>query len=433
MPTSHTRKEIRQQLLKRRLYRTKWPIVSTFTGAGSATTAIKDTRLSPAALDKDIVKAWIYITSSPVTAGPAIGEVARVTDVDFDNNEVNVAPAFTVIPESGQEYEIHYRGEFHPEMLNELINESLDALESTRLIPLTEITDGDMVSAGTGSWGNTSNVIVQKNATNVRHGDYSLYVQATATPGYVQTNDVFIPEKTGILCSSDVYIPTAGFKARLVLYDVTNSAELDSGTSETLGWSTITFTHNATSSTKRVALRLEAKTTQDIVYFDHAILLKIGDTEFPFPSSSEWHYNTKKVFYYPTGTGINAGVSSNSFRIGEFGPKFWSHFEVERDEDAVVPYRLTVENKVTTKPLWAAVDVTYPNLSADTDTTVAPIEILIDIIYATLLETLGADAHENDDHESGVAYEQRATRLRDKIITLREFRDVDTIIKGAFR
>jgi hypothetical protein len=318
-------------------------------------------------------------------------------------------------------------------MLNELINESLDDLNSTRLIPLTEITDGDMTSSGTSAWGVTSNAGVQKNTTYVRHGDYSLLINASGTPGYVQTNTVFIPESISVLCSTDVYIPTAGYKARLVLYDVTNSAEIDSGTSETLGWSTITFTAPATSSTKRVALRLEAKTSGDTVYFDHAILLKMGDAEFPFPSSAEWHYDTKKVFYYPIGVGINAGSSSNCFRIGEFGPKFWSHFEVERDEDAVVPYRLTVEKKVTTKPLWAAIDVSYPNLSADTDTTVAPIEILIDTIYATLLETLGADAHENDDHESGLAYEQRADRLRQKIITLRKFRDVDTIVKGAFR
>ena len=117
-----TRKVLRQAII-RRLYSPHRPTASATTSAGSDTTTVTDTILSPAGLTEDFIGAWIYIIEAPAVAGPAIYTIVRCTSLDFSigNSDITISPAFSDVIETAKDYEVHYV--FHPDDINNLIND----------------------------------------------------------------------------------------------------------------------------------------------------------------------------------------------------------------------------------------------------------------------------------------------------------------------
>lgn len=434
MPTSTTRKQLRQAVIKR-LYSPRYPIVSTFSGAASAASAIKDDQLSPAALDNDYQRAWVYV-SSDAGSGPSIGEVVRVISTDFDNDELNVAPDFSATPQSGDEYELHYW--MHPDEIHDVIDEILENLEHVIIVPLTLITDGDMNNSTAGSF-TPDGSIVSKDTTNVLHGKQSLKVLATANNGNARTTSVAVDPDSTLICATDLYLSSTTGGAQLVLYDVTNGAEIESGLTDVLGWSTIRFTAQVPSTCKEVRFNLQVVTGGDQAYFDNAILQQVGSKVFTFPSQAEWSFDLKRAFYYPRGPAITTSSASNSYSVLNDGPRYFSHFTVERDETAVVPYRVVLDKPVGDNPVWVGIDVDHVAFSGatdalkDADTTTAPFRAIRDLALAEIYERMADDAYSNENDEHGARLELKAERLRNSVVQLREFRESDAVIIGAMR
>lgn len=433
MPTSTTRKTIRQNIIKR-LYRRKYPVTGTFSGNASAASAVKDTALSPAALDRDYLNAWINIVSTDAS-GPAWGEWARVTDADFDNDELNIAPSFTATPQSGQEYEVHY--DMHPDSINDLIDEIMENLEYQILVPITLITDGAMELSGTANWGSGVNSSYAKDTTTVRHGKQSLKVTANAAAGYRESVTVNVTPSTTAIVSSDLYISNNDEGAKVYLWDKTNDAEIESGTANVVGWSNITFTAAIPATCEEVAIRLEATNLGDIIYFDNAILQIQGQEEYDFPSQAEWSFDLKELFYFPLGKGINTTSAEFNYKLGDKGKTFWSHYDIEEDETAVVPYRLIMHKAPESLPVWAAVEIDYPLFSGatyaakDADTTAVHPTVIRNLVIAEIWEAEADEAHREESTEYALSLKARAREMREEALALRELEPPESLVTGA--
>ncbi|KKM66868.1 hypothetical protein LCGC14_1476820, partial [marine sediment metagenome] len=235
MPPTTARKVLRQEIIKK-LYKPRYPIVSTTTATAGDTTSLDDTALAGGGHDTDYIGAWIFIAET--TAGsPALGEISRVTNVNLSASPATLdplAPAFTDEVQTGMDYEIHYK--YHPSVIHDKITEVLDDLETGYLLPLTDIVDGDMEDDPATNFAVGGTETVAAETTIVLHGRKSLKLTAGADDDYAKsTTSNFYPGSTRLFASTDCYI-TAGDSVKLILYDETNSANIETAESDETGW-----------------------------------------------------------------------------------------------------------------------------------------------------------------------------------------------------
>lgn len=434
MATSTTRKSFRQSVLKR-LYRGRYPVASTTTGGGTSTTVV-DSGLTAGAVDNDYLRAWIYIVE---TGTADYGDISRVTNQS--SGTLTVSPAFAGgATDSGQDYEIHYL--FHPNEINDTLDEVLQAIEYGIMVPLSLFSNPSFEHATMTTGWTATNATLAAETTLVRFGRQAAKLTLTADAGYIQSDTVNLPPGTKVYCATQVYC-TSGDAAvlRLINIDDTN-ATIESGRTDQTGWSEIAFTASLPSGCERVAVRLEGVTDTDVVYFDHAVLLPYGAKEFSFPTDAEWSYDLHKIFYFPRGNGISPATTSDfAYRVGETKPKFWSHFDVLRDETAVNPYRVYLDKAVGLNTLWTYVDIDYPAFAGasasakDADTTKAPMDLCIPLTVATLFDELSERMEINGEVLRAQVYQARADRIRRTEIEpmTRKFGEIRSQIIGALR
>ncbi|KKN31637.1 hypothetical protein LCGC14_0821860 [marine sediment metagenome] len=373
--------------------------------------------------------------------GSAIGEVARVTNISFSgsNSDLTIKPALSCRLVSGQEYEIHYM--LHPSKPNNAINTVLDTLQHPIHLPATKVADGDMRASGTTDWtaaGTGGTPTLAKETTIVRHGEQSLSITngGSTTRGFAKSASMNIPGGTQVLVSVDVFI-TAGDSVKISLIDVTNSdAKIDTATSAITGWVTLYFTVQTPATCEQVQIWLEAPAVSDVVYFDHAIVWPTKDLLIDPISTVEYGFEVEKVVYFPRGRGLSATGDDNAYAIEGKEPVFYSHFEVDRDDSDVTPNRiqLTTVDKVM-QPLWLKAWVDYATMSADTDTTFANKDLVLNLSTADLLDNLALAAEMDEKSNFAERMTLRAIELRQEIFHLtREFtREPKGRIDGAMR
>jgi len=252
----------------------------------------------------------------------------------------------------------------------------LDTLQHPIHLPATKVTDGDMRATGTTDWtaaGTGGTPTLAKETTTVRHGEQSLSItnDVSTTLGYAKSASMNMPGGTQVLVSCDAFI-TAGDSVKITLYDVTNSAAIDTATSAITGWVTLYFVVNTPATCEQVQIWLEAPAVSDVVYFDHAIVWPTNDLLIDPISTLEYGFEVDKVVYFPRGRGLSATGDDNAYAIEGKEPVFYSHFEVDRDDSDVTPNRIQLIGvKSITQPLWLKAWVDYATMSVDTDTTFA--------------------------------------------------------------
>ncbi len=182
---------------------------------------------------------------------------------------------------------------------------------------------------------------------------------------------------------------------------------------------------------------MECVNQNDVVFFDHAILQLRGRRMFDFPTQPEYSFDMKTIFYFPIGGGITVGNSIQNYRLFHDGPTFWSHFDVERDETAVVPYRIIADRQVDQHPLWVNVDLDFPKFAGaddaakDADTTKAPLLLMRNLVVAEIFEAMADDAHMEENTEHAIRLVRRARELREAAYEIREWRRPESLITGA--
>jgi len=212
--------------------------------------------------------------------------------------------------------------------------------------------------------------------------------------------------------ATEAYI-TVGDAAKLILWDVTNNAEIESAVSTQTGWGVMQFTATTPSTCEQVMVRLEATNNTDVVYFNSAILLPVRDREFAYPSTLEFHEAFTELFEVRHGDSIGLAGNEFAYRSGEGKRDRVLSASFDRDDTAVVPYRIRLPDDFTiTSPIYVSGRVDYATLSDDIATTTAPEDIIVDLLFAQLLDDMAAEALDADNFNKYNALVGKALSIR---------------------
>ncbi len=351
--------------------------------------------------------------------GPAVQEIARVTDVAFDgsNSKLTIAPGFSASPVSGTDYEIHYK--FYPQHIRDKINEILENLRRPIYLALTLVTDGDMESTGTSDWtaaattGTAPTLAKSTTSGRVLHGRRALSITANsdATNSFARSASIDVSENRSVFVSADVYI-TAGDKAKITLRDVTNGADIETAESLATGFVHFEFTAVVPADCEDIQVWLESPVASDVTYWGSVQLLFTNRQVYDYPGALEWSEDFDKIFYYPHGPGLTNSGEDLSFEPFGKPAQIWSPADIIRDETAVVPFRIQLKKGNINKPIFVGGRIEYDTLSADTDTTNAPEDIVVNLVYADMLDAWAQEDIVDDKFQAAQVKMSKAENVR---------------------
>ncbi len=457
---STTRKDIRQAVIKK-LYSPRYPIVGATTSTASDTTSVVDSILAPSGQVEDYNSVFIYIAEL-VSGGPAIGEVARVTDTDFSGStsKLTIAPAFTDEVQTGTDYEIHYV--FHPTEIHDRINELLENMRGWVFIPLSGLLSDGNFNSGitiTNNWTTSGTTqAINTTAAYILFGDGSMAITAGAVTTYSYQR-VYVAEDTPLLVSTYAFVDAAnsGTTAEIEIWDVTAGAQI--------GESAYTDIHNewvhlqtlvtVPTDCKQVEVRLMGSV--GTVYYDSVQLIRRDQRIHDLPSEFDWPEDFEIVLYFPRGSGHETSGSLNAFRALQYPVEKWSDAELLRDPRGATATRIqliesrlgrrrgyyttagrarSTQSRVGTNighPLFVRGRVDYPTVSSDTTAIYAPEDYIVGLLYADLMEELAQHDLDNDKFEAYSLKMSKSNDIREKISFLaRNNTDDKVSVRGTF-
>ncbi len=464
---STTRKLIRQKVIKK-LYAPHYPIVGTTTALAADTTSVVDSVFAPSGQVEDFNSAFILV--------PSTGDVSRVTNTDFSgsNSILTVAPAFAGgALASSTEYEVHYA--FHPDEINDRINELLENVRGEMLVPLSGLLgegnfNSDVTIGGFGANWNESDTnmttAIETTASRILFGDGSLVisdVSAAAITDYVYQR-VYVSANTPLLASVYAFVDgsTSAVSAEMEVWDVTNSVQIGESANTTTfnQWVQLTTQMTVPATCKQVEFRLlcSAHATGD-VFYDAAALFQRDQRTHDLPSELEWPEDFGLVNFFPRGDAITVGTSTNAYRALQYPMEKWSDAELLRDPRGAVGTRIQLiqnrRDRVGTyytssratpswssrsrvgndidHPLFVTGRADFPTISSDTTVIYAPEDYIVNLLYADLMEELAQRDLENDKYEGYNLKMSKANDVREKIAFLaRNQSDTTVGIRGTF-
>src|SRR3990167_6610161 len=271
-------------------------------------------------------------TTDVYKIGPAIGEIANITNVDFSVAAVavTITPALSCQMVVGQAYEIHRS--FHPSIIHTHLDTVMGSLRQNYLIPLSQVTDGHMQDSGVTSWtASVATLTKDTTAASTRHGKQSLKVLATGANGQAQSASIPVKGGDQVLIVAEVYI-TSGDSARLRVYDVTNSAYITDAdaTSAQTGWVTLSFQYQVPATCELARVDLESPANTDATFWSYVIHWPLSNKFFDIPNLLEYAHDVKNVYELPLGNSLSGTGDLNAYRVNESPPVFFDHVNSER-------------------------------------------------------------------------------------------------------
>ena len=413
-PTT-TRKNIRQKAIKR-LYRGHYPIVSTNTGAGTTTTLV-DSELGPNGVVEDFLRSWIYVPVAPADNSPVAGFTARVTNFTPSTNTLTFTPATTGdgTDETGMEYELHYK--WHPRRIHDAIDFIMENLRAPIAVPLSLIGDGDMEYTGTISdyWAATSATVTKSTTAGfVLRGRQSLKVASSGAGGQARSNTLAITPGTNVIVATDVFIDSISGQANIVLKNASTGATIDSATSTARGWVTLFFNVGIPSGCEQVYIDLQNPVNGTDVYFNSCILLPTDLAFINFPTSLEFHEDFSKVSELPLGPSSGVSGDDGAYRVDAMLPVPFRDYDILRDDTAANPYRIKLGQTITA-PLYVSGKRDFALLTDDATTTTAPEDIVVDLVWAHMLEAWADELDEHERFTGAAAKRAQAVQIRQRL------------------
>jgi len=339
------------------------PITGIMTAIGTNlqvtdTTNLKDT--STKADTSRHVGKWVRFYDDAATPVENIRKIA--TDTPSTGILVPEA-AFSKATAVGWVYEIHEK--LHPTRLKQAINDALAELRYQDIEPLTLVSDGDMIGTVVATYWSNSNATPTYDTTKVLFGIQSLAVLATAANGYAYpaTNVAVTPGET-LLVWAPVY--GSAKQAELVLYDVTNSAEIETARHDEKGWALLLFTATVPADCYEVRPHLRTKTNAGTTYWDHVGILKLNEKVYDSPSWLTKDQDFIQLVSFPYGNALTSDNADNAYNFWRYGPENRKVVNTIPTQRGVVPLRLELQD-FPSQPLFVVGRRRYPSLSADTD------------------------------------------------------------------
>lgn len=306
----------REDILKSVLRRTAFGQYGSST-AGSTTTLTDTTRLQSAEAYGDDYWNGAYLR---VVTGSAAGTIRNITDYVASTGVLTFATATS--PGTGADYELWKM--VHPQEVLDMLDQILT--EET-FVPdwavLTEIPDGDMEQNNTTDWTAGGSATLAKSTTEPTiEGVRYLTVSNSGANGYARSALILVPT-TSRGYHVSVLVRCSSGTAKLIAYDETNGATLNSVTTTEKGWTRVWFDFNTASTTQSISIRLSGVETDAVTYWKSACLYPHNARDIRLPW---WVKNRDHVrgFYRlrpDSGASTNTwdpslvGVKDNGFAI----------------------------------------------------------------------------------------------------------------------
>lgn len=315
-----------------------------------------------------------------ITSGSDDGAWRVVTPTGYNEaaGTLTVGEAWTTGPSSGTTYELLVG--LTPDEWNDVIDDALAKLRYRYSGPLTLCVDGDMETAGVGSWtGGGSATPTKITSGDFVKGTQALRVTNSGADGYAQSDS--IPCNPG-----DSFFVWANYKttgtARLRLWDVTNGASLstdngaDSGTNNEGGM--ISVVGATISTTRNVAVRLVGEGASDVVDWDDVIVMRASRRRYELPS---WVVERDM---------LNSVRERHGNRVNEyyFTDVGWP-LDLEEDQTAVNVFTLVLPRGALNHPLYLIGERSYAALATDAATTNCALENAKYAVAAEAIKKMG--------------------------------------------
>ena len=273
----------RNQIFKRFLRETQLGTYGTATG-GSTSTIVDTTRLkSTQYTDDEWVGGWARISKDAGGAAAAPeGEISPVTTYAPSSGTVTFNPVMSAVVASGDEYELWKYPD--PVVIKDLLDQ---VLKQDIYLPywsvLSEVPDFDMEQNHTTDWTASNATVTKVTAEPVMNGRRWLSVATTSANGNARSALLRVePGKRyyiSALCRSNV----ASTTCKLIAYDETNSAEIDSATSTRLFNNRLYFEITVPSTCYTISVRLSNVENSVTSYWDDVIVYALDSTEIALP------------------------------------------------------------------------------------------------------------------------------------------------------
>lgn len=339
------------------------PVTGTTTADGTVDALIdvvnlKDT--SPKADTSRHVGKWLRFWD---TAGVPVENIRKVmTDTPSTGTLIPEA-SFTLAPVTGTVYEIHEK--YHPTRLKQAINDCLAELRYQDIMPLSLVVDGDMNQVVVLAYWGTVNATPSYNTTQVLFGLQSLRVAATAADGYAfPLNNVQVTPGEKLLVWAPVYGDQQ--QAELVLYDVTNAADIETARHDEEGWAVLMFTATVPAGCYEVRPHLRTKTNAGSTYWDHVGILKTRTKIYATPTWLTKDQNFMQLVSFSCGSSLTSANADNAYNIWEAGSQAVKVVNTLAVHSNVAPLRLELQ-EYPSEPLFVVGRRRYSALFADTD------------------------------------------------------------------
>lgn len=373
------------------------PVTGATTAAGDADSLIDTTNLKETGANADssrYVGQWVRLMIS------ATENIRKIKSYGPDTGTLVPESSFSGAPGSSNTYEIHRILE--PARLKTAINDTLAELRYEDILPLTLVDDGDMEDTGTvtDKWGNDANGTPLKDTTYVLFGRQSLKCTAGAANGYTypKTN---VPVSPGeqLLTWGPAYGDQKG--AKLVLYDVTNGADIEDARHNEEGWALLHFTATVPSGCYEVRPHLVTVTNGGAVYWDHVGLLQCSRNVYDSPSWLSKAQELIRLMSLRYGAELTSENAENACALWTYGPERQDIEQVIPAPQGVVPLRLDLQY-APTRPVLVVGQRNYPSLSADSDETEADERVVKAGALAFAYRRLGDDYAAQAEYWAGV-------------------------------
>jgi hypothetical protein len=301
------------------------------------------------------------------------------------------------------------------------------------------MTDGDMESDSTGALWTASNCTITKTTTNVLKSRQALHVTSFSTSDTVTAPQVMFLPNTQYLIQIDIYLTLPTDNVTIELGSGTDAIAI--GTATKSGWQTISAIVEYTLETAETTALVFTKVggSASTVDIDSVIILPIERKVFSSPSIIDAPEDLDSVFYFPLGAVISEGT--NSYQVWEGSTQPWSNITVLRNELAasgVAKIELRT-NKNIDQGLWVRclkdyTTFTIGGTTADAETTMAPDDIVIDLVYADLLDEWAQEDREEGRLDESAAKEKKSELVRMKLAPrMKQFYKDRGIVQGTIR
>jgi len=253
------------------------PVTGTATG-GSTTTLIDDKKLLYSSADANAFDGiHVYQETD--------GETTRVTRGGNagSTGTLTLSPAVVTFGSGTPKYML---SRWHIDVLKNNVNAVLRNTYMETIFPLSSLLmtsdDNDMESAPNSSY-TASNSNLAKETTIVFNGGASLSVTATATGGYATTGNITVNEGQNYYVSV-LESTTSGDSGTLRVFDVTNSASIDTAASDEIAYGDLAFQFSTPSGCEQIERRMISDATTDITFWDDLVLFDLEQRVFKLPS-----------------------------------------------------------------------------------------------------------------------------------------------------